>query len=419
MTNRLALTTLALALATPAVAFAQPPGTDPLAYPGPAWSPYLVGALIGLLSMATFYFSDKPLGASTAYARLAGMVGKLFARRHTESLKYYQDFKPKVDWEVMLVVGAVGGAFLAAWLGGELTGEWLPAMWTARFGEDSLALAAGGRVRRRGLDGVRCADGRRVYQRPRDQRHDATVGRVVDRGRVLLRRRDRHRVPDVPGVADALTGRRTMTMKNDVTARPRRIGNSRTTNRQGRAGQRPPGGRLTGKQLALGLLFGLAFGFLLQKGGVAKYHVLIGVLLLEDFTVIKVMLSAIVVGMIGVFALYALGLVKLHIKPTRYAANILGGLMFGVGFALLSYCPGTGAAALGQGNFDALAGVLGLMAGSYLYAESSGCLGRTVLKWGDRGKLMLPGVWVSRRRSSSSSPVLVGVLVVLDRTAAR
>ena len=129
-----------MALATPGLAVGATPGTDPLAYPGPAWSPYLVGAFIGLLSMATFYFSDKPLGASTAYARLAGMVGKLFARRHTESLKYYQDFKPKVDWEVMLVVGAVGGAFLAAWLGGELTGEWLPPMWTARFGADSLAL---------------------------------------------------------------------------------------------------------------------------------------------------------------------------------------------------------------------------------------------------------------------------------------
>ncbi len=141
--TRSVLAGVALALATPGLAVAASPGTDPLAYPGPAWSPYLVGALIGLLSMATFYFSDKPLGASTAYARLAGMVGKLFTRRHTESLKYYQDFKPKVDWEVMLVVGVVGGAFLAAWLGGELTGEWLPAMWTARFGEDSLALRLG------------------------------------------------------------------------------------------------------------------------------------------------------------------------------------------------------------------------------------------------------------------------------------
>lgn len=143
-------------------------------------------------------------------------------------------------------------------------------------------------------------------------------------------------------------------------------------------------------QLARGLFFGILFGFLLQKGGVAKYHILIGMLLLEDFTVVKVMMSAIVVGSVGIFSLNALSLVKLHIKPTRYASNILGGLLFGVGFGLLGYCPGTGAAALGQGDLDAIGGVLGLMAGSYLFAEMSGVLGKTVMKWGDVGKLMLP-----------------------------
>lgn len=107
---------IAVAVAFPALASAAAPGTDPLQYSGPAWSPYLVGALIGLLSMATFYFSNKPIGASTAYARVAGMIGKLIAPRHTESLKYYQDFKPKVEWEVMLVVGVVVGAFLASTL---------------------------------------------------------------------------------------------------------------------------------------------------------------------------------------------------------------------------------------------------------------------------------------------------------------
>jgi uncharacterized membrane protein YedE/YeeE len=130
-------------LLLPAAAAAQETGTDPLQYPGPAWSPYLVGALIGLLTMLTFYFSDKPLGASTAYARVAGMLGKLVAPRHTESLKYYQDNKPAIDWEVLLVGGVIGGAFLAAWHGGELTGEWLPPMWEARFGSGTYAMRAG------------------------------------------------------------------------------------------------------------------------------------------------------------------------------------------------------------------------------------------------------------------------------------
>lgn len=123
----------------PVIGVAQEGGADPLNYSGPAWSPYLVGALIGVLTMLTLYFSNKPLGASTAYARLAGLIGKGIAPRHTDSLKYYQDNKPAIDWEVMLVLGAVGGAFLAAWHGSELTGQWLPPMWEARFGEDSYA----------------------------------------------------------------------------------------------------------------------------------------------------------------------------------------------------------------------------------------------------------------------------------------
>jgi hypothetical protein len=121
---------------TPIAALAQTPGTDPLAYSGPAWSPYIVGALIGVLSWLTFYFSNKPLGASTAYASLAGLVGKAAARRKTESLQFYQETPPKIDWEVMLVLGIVIGAFVAAWTGGELTGYWLAPMWESQFGSN-------------------------------------------------------------------------------------------------------------------------------------------------------------------------------------------------------------------------------------------------------------------------------------------
>jgi uncharacterized membrane protein YedE/YeeE len=150
-------------------------------------------------------------------------------------------------------------------------------------------------------------------------------------------------------------------------------------------------------QLALGFTFGIVFGFLLQKGGVAKYEILMGQFLLTDFTVMKIMLSAIAVGMAGIFLLRSMGLVKLHLKPTRYASNIAGGLLFGVGLALLGYCPGTGAAALGQGNFDAIAGIAGLMAGSYIYAETSGFLNRTIHMIGDRGEIMWPDLFGMKR----------------------
>ena len=143
-------------------------------------------------------------------------------------------------------------------------------------------------------------------------------------------------------------------------------------------------------KLFAGVIFGLVFGFLLQKGGVGKYNVLVGQLLLQDFTVAKVMLTAIVVGMVGIFALHHFAKVNLHIKPTRIGSNIIGGLLFGAGFALIGYCPGTAAAALGQGSWDALFGMAGLVAGSWIFAEFSASLKKTVEKWGDLGKVLLP-----------------------------
>jgi len=136
--TRYLLICITFVIVTPGSAVAAPPGTDPLDYSGPAWSPYVVGALIGLLSMATFYFSAKALGASSAYAALAGMLGRVVAPQHTNSLQYYKDNPPVIDWGFMLVLGAIAGAFLAAWHGNELANQWLPPMWAARFGDDSL-----------------------------------------------------------------------------------------------------------------------------------------------------------------------------------------------------------------------------------------------------------------------------------------
>jgi hypothetical protein len=180
-----------------------------------------------------------------------------------------------------------------------------------------------------------------------------------------------------------------------------------------------PGKADSARQLMLGLLFGVVFGFLLQKSGVAKYEVLMGQFLLTDFTVIKVMLTAIIVGMLGIFLLRALGLVEMHVKPTRYAANIAGGLLFGVGLGLLGYCPGTGVVALGQGNFDAIAGILGLMAGSYIYAETSGYLGSTIQKIGNRGGIMLPDLLGMRLAVFLALfvPLLILGLIILAQLA--
>ena len=170
-----------------------------------------------------------------------------------------------------------------------------------------------------------------------------------------------------------------------------------------------------------GVVSGLAFGFLLQKGGVGKFHVLIGQLLLQDWTVAKVMLTAIVVGMIGIFTLHRFAKVKLHIKPTRIGANIIGGLLFGAGFGLMGYCPGTAAAALGQGSWDALFGMAGLIAGSWIFAELSGWTKRTVEKWGDLGKVLLPDLLHVPRAAfvAGFAALLTLLLIALQRFADR
>ena len=138
-----------------------------------------------------------------------------------------------------------------------------------------------------------------------------------------------------------------------------------------------------------GLLFGIAFGFLLQKAGVSDYNVLIGALRLTDLTVIRVILSAILVGSIAIYVLGKFGMVRPHTKPTHYASNIIGGLIFGVGFGLCGYCPGTGAAALGQGSWDAFWGIFGMVIGSYIYAITGPNM-KNLASIGNRGKLTVP-----------------------------
>lgn len=173
--------------------------------------------------------------------------------------------------------------------------------------------------------------------------------------------------------------------------------------------------------LAAGLGFGLIFGFLLQKGGVAKFHVLIGQLLLEDFTVVKVMLSAVVTGTLGIHLMHHLKMVELHIKPARIASNCIGGLLFGAGFALSAYCPGTGAAALGQGNFDALLMIVGMVAGSYLFAEASGWISRHIDPIADKGKLTLHDLLPFKRATivGGTAAILVLVLVAIELSVVR
>lgn len=160
-----------------------------------------------------------------------------------------------------------------------------------------------------------------------------------------------------------------------------------------------------------GLAFGIVFGFLLQKGGATKYDVIIGQLLLTDFTVLKIMLSAVVTGMIGIFALKTFGLVELSPKKGSAGRNIVGGLIFGAGFAVLGYCPGTLAGAVGNGYLDALVGGLaGIIIGAGLFASFYPRLRDGILKVGDFGDLTLPKLF---KVNDWFIVIPVGVLIIL------
>lgn len=145
-------------------------------------------------------------------------------------------------------------------------------------------------------------------------------------------------------------------------------------------------------QLWYGLLTGVLFGFFLQRGLVIRYDKQLGVLLLKDMTIVKFMLSAILVAMTGIYFLKDLGIIELHIKAVELGANIIGGLLFGLGWALLGYCPATQLGALGEGRWDAIWGILGMLSGSAIFAEVYPLLKKTILTWGVLGKLTLPGI---------------------------
>jgi uncharacterized protein len=144
--------------------------------------------------------------------------------------------------------------------------------------------------------------------------------------------------------------------------------------------------------LFYGVITGVLFGFLLQKGRVLRYDKQLGALRFLDMTIVKFMLSSILVGMVGIYFLSDLGLVKLSIRGISLGANILGGLTFGVGWALLGYCPGTSLGAVGEGRWDGLWGIAGMLVGASLYAEAFPFMKQTVLTWGNLGRLTLPQV---------------------------
>jgi uncharacterized membrane protein YedE/YeeE len=142
-----------------------------------------------------------------------------------------------------------------------------------------------------------------------------------------------------------------------------------------------------------GLITGIAFGFLLQKGRVVRYDKQVGALRLIDMTIVKFMFSAILVGMVGIKILHSTGIANPAILPTNIWANIIGGLIFGIGWGFAGYCPGTSLGALGEGRTDAFWAILGMLTGAALFAEIYPSISNTILTWGSQGSITLSQVF--------------------------
>jgi len=142
--------------------------------------------------------------------------------------------------------------------------------------------------------------------------------------------------------------------------------------------------------LILGLATGAAFGFLLQKGRVLRFEKQVGALLLTDMTIVKFMLSAILVGMVGVAIMAHAGIIALSHKPMNLGAILLGATLFGAGWAVMGFCPGTSIGALGEGRWHALFAIAGMLVGAALYAELYPVFQSTVLAWKSFGKIGFP-----------------------------
>ena len=150
--------------------------------------------------------------------------------------------------------------------------------------------------------------------------------------------------------------------------------------------------------LVLAAVFGTLFGILLNKGRVTDYNVIVNFFRFKDMTVLKVMLTAITVGSIGVYLLARIDWIAgYHIKDTLLLGVSLGGILFGAG---------TGIAAAATGSIHALIGISGMLVGGILYALSYGWIKENILPVGALGKVQLDDI------TPVPAPVWIGLLII-------
>lgn len=128
-----------------------------------------------------------------------------------------------------------------------------------------------------------------------------------------------------------------------------------------------------GAALVWALVIGLGFGWFLERGGMGNARKLAAQFYNTDMAVLKILFSAVVTAMLGLFWLGRLGVVELslvYVPGTWVIPQLLGGLVFGVGFVMGGLCPGTSCVALSSGRKDGVAVLAGMLFGIFVFGEA-------------------------------------------------
>jgi len=127
---------------------------------GNYWSPYLAGAFAGLVLVLSVFMTGNYFGASTSFARSAGLIEQFFSAERVARIEYFAKTTPKIDWQWMFVIGILIGSFIAAKISGTFKAQTVPDMWRENFGSNVALRGAvafiGGTV---AMFGARLADG--------------------------------------------------------------------------------------------------------------------------------------------------------------------------------------------------------------------------------------------------------------------
>ncbi len=149
-----------------------------------------------------------------------------------------------------------------------------------------------------------------------------------------------------------------------------------------------------GAGLVGAFLIGVAFGFFLERGGLGNARKLAGQFYLTDLTVFKVMFTAIVTAMLGLFWLARIGLLdpsRIFFNPTYVLPQLVGGLIFGAGFVTAGLCPGTACVAAATGKLDGVSALLGIFCGIFAFGETHHLI-TDFLYSGAMGQVSIPRV---------------------------